>query len=382
MTVRRFAPGRSVAIALTILCAQAATADYTQIWEESLSGYTQDLAVDGDGNSYVGITSASFNQNFVESYDRDGKRRWRKPFGEEIRSVAVTADGAKVVALGTSRDSLELWVAAYEGAKGQPQGSLRLQGIDVDTFIVVTVSLSPDDASYYVGGTGFLNGQFRAYVARFSAENELLWARFVGDGLEEQFVRDIAADPRGDGVYFVGDVGDPFGATTADVSVGKFDADGNLVWHRRYNGPTNESDQAGGIAVHPKGKKIYVGGSSGSDDSGRGVLVMMFTDKGKQKFARRHDTEWYETYIRGAVLSADGKSLHLVGLACRENFGKCDALMFMTDAKGKKPSLATEARGATDDAENTAIGLDATDGSYRILGGTLDGSAYLGSYRE
>ena len=103
---------------------------------------------------------------------------------------------------------------------------------------------------------------------KYDPSGNLLWEkRYKGPGNGADGATAMAVDAAGN-VYVTGESGGV--GSGLDYATLKYDASGNLLWEKRYNGPGNASDRATAIAVDAAGN-VYVTGYS--DGGGSGVTM-------------------------------------------------------------------------------------------------------------
>jgi uncharacterized delta-60 repeat protein len=171
----------------------------------------------------------------------------------------------------------QLHVARYNGPMG---------GDDVPQAMAVDAS-----GNVYVAGYTDGNGQYNYDFLTVKYDSTLTqqWVRtYAGEfniGLDEAFA--VAAGPAGS-VYVTGD---SFEASTDhDYATIKYDAGGNQLWVRRYNGPGNQGDGGNSIAVDEIGN-AYVTGISNQSSSGLNmdVATVKYGPTGVLDWVRRYD---------------------------------------------------------------------------------------------
>jgi len=112
----------------------------------------------------------------------------------------------------------------------------------------------------YVTGTSTGPGTAEDYLTiKYSPTGDILWVRrYNGPGNSRDAASALAVDNSGN-VYVTGySYGD---GTSNDYATIKYDPKGDILWVRRYNGPTNYDDEAYALAVDVSGN-VYVTGSS------------------------------------------------------------------------------------------------------------------------
>ena len=226
------------------------------LWSRQLAGPQAEmcdaLAVDREGNAVlVGnfwgtadfgagpVASRGGIDIFVTSFAPDGQTRWSKHFG------------------GSSNDSASRLAI-------DAQGNVILSG-----YTMAEIDFG--------GGNLPSRGIYDTYLAKFASNGDYLWAKRLG-GASSEFGGGVAVDLSGDlflaGTFYA-DV--DFGAGTlpnaggSDLFVARFDAQGGLVWSRRFGGAGNEG--ASGIMVHDDGRLAVGGTFDGAMDLGGGTLT-------------------------------------------------------------------------------------------------------------
>lgn len=220
---------------------------------------------------------------------RTGELEWVKQFGgrynDTISHVAVdargnlyiqgvfrdTADwgGAPLVAHGGSDNDVvlakydangdHLWSLGFGNAFNDVAG-----GLTVDPAGNVTMVGSFDrSVSFGPGDDHTSLGEADAFIARFTPDGKLVWARSYG-AEREDIAFGVAADAAGNTVtvgWFQGSVDFGSGAQTSkgnkDVFAIKLDPAGGLVWARTWG--DRDHDQGRGVAIDDKGCAIVAG---------------------------------------------------------------------------------------------------------------------------
>lgn len=129
------------------------------------------------------------------------------------------------------------------------------------------------DGSMSFGGDEFATaGQYDVYIAKFDSDGKHLWSRRFGD-VSTQLVTAMAVDPSGN-IFLVGDfegtldfgMGPLVSAGGTDIFVAKFDANGEVLWGKRFGDGAAQSPE--GVAVGPEGGVLVTGSFEGTLDFG------------------------------------------------------------------------------------------------------------------
>ncbi|HEX8147145.1 MAG TPA: Ig-like domain-containing protein, partial [Pyrinomonadaceae bacterium] len=110
------------------------------------------------------------------------------------------------------------------------------------------------------GGNTFVTGRtgMNFAVVKYDAAGQQLWARVVeGGGRYATWTRDIATDAAG-AVYVTGGIW-AGSVREYDWLTVKFDAAGNEVWRRTFNGPSSGTDSGNALEVDPAGNVLVAG---------------------------------------------------------------------------------------------------------------------------
>jgi uncharacterized delta-60 repeat protein len=168
---------------------------------------------------------------------------------------------------------LEKWVARYNGPAN---GS--------DCAAAITVDSS---GNVYVTGQSMGSvGNYDYATIKYNANGKPLWARRSnGPGNGYNSPGAIAVDGSGN-VYVTGRSSGS--GTRDDYATIKYNANGEQLWVRRYNGPGNRNDGARAIAVDGTGN-VYVTGSSWGSGTDSDYATIKYNTNGKQFWASRYN---------------------------------------------------------------------------------------------
>ncbi|MGB7062347.1 MAG: SBBP repeat-containing protein [Candidatus Zixiibacteriota bacterium] len=166
----------------------------------------------------------------------------------------------------------ELWVSRYNGPGN---------GFDVAWAVELDAS-----SNVYVTGKSEGSGTHFDYATvKYLSNGDTAWVRrYNGPGNDYDWAFVMAVDGF-DNVYVTGRSYDT--ATSDDYATVKYDAQGNELWVRRYNGPADGWDEASGLTVDDFGNVYVTGGSSG---------VGTGADFATIKYYATGDTIWVRRY--------------------------------------------------------------------------------------
>jgi uncharacterized delta-60 repeat protein len=311
----------SIFIFLFVICSLLfgiCQAQVTQQWVARYNGpgnnddVANSLAVDGSGNVYVtgrsragGVGTEDYATiKYNSSGDTLWVRRYNGPGNDEDWAYSLAVDGSgNVYVTGDSYGSgtgidyatikynssgVQQWVARYNGPGNGFDGASSL-AVDGSGNVYVT--------GYSVGsGTGFDYA-----TIKYNSSGDSLWVRrYNGPGNADDFAGSLAVDSSGN-VYVTGwSLGSGTGNDYATI---KYNSSGVQLWVRRYNGPGNDNDFAGSLAVDGSGN-VYVTGSSYGIGTQEDYATIKYNSSG--------DTLWVARYI-GSTLADYASSLAVDG---------------------------------------------------------------------
>jgi uncharacterized delta-60 repeat protein len=228
------------------------------------------LAIDNQGNVYVtGYSTGVFSRwdYATVKYDANGNRQWVAHYNglgnqDDIAyGIAVDSQGNvyvtgwswsgptpqfDCVTVKYAPNGNLLWVRRYDGAGA----------INDDAGFAITVD---GQGNLYVAGWSW--GNMYDYITlKYDPNGTQLWMRRYDLGWDE--ARRITLDSQGN-LYVTGFAGPYYNRDFVTV---KYDPNGNLLMTARYGAPGNGIDYADAVALDAQGN-IYVTGGSDPDDN-------------------------------------------------------------------------------------------------------------------
>lgn len=181
---------------------------------------------------------------------------------DEANALAVSPDGTKVFATGSSRSSPsdnDYATVAYDASTGATLWVQRFDGPAHLDDQVAAIAVSPDGSTVFVTGTS--EGDYGT-VAYAASNGAVGWTkRYDGKANSGSVARALGVSPDGSTVFVAGS---NYGTTSSiDYATVAYEAsNGTKVWARRYNGPLSSHDEANALGVSPDGSSVFVTGYS------------------------------------------------------------------------------------------------------------------------
>lgn len=274
------------------------------IWDARYNGpgndydWPFDIEVDAASNVYVTGRSIGAGTDFdyvTVKWDSSGTEKWVGRYNgtgnstDEAYSLAVD-DHGNVYTTGTSTGAgtgLDFATVKYDSLGNEAWAVRYNSSGDMDEFST-TLDVDGSGNVYITGGSWkFMQGIPSDYITiKYDANGDTLWTRrYNGPGGDDDTPEEIVCD--GQGNIFV--TGDSWGGsgTRTDYCTIKYDADGNELWVRRYDGPVHQNDQTRAIAADIRGNVYVTGVSRGPVDDDYASVV--YDSLGNQVTAQRYD---------------------------------------------------------------------------------------------
>jgi uncharacterized delta-60 repeat protein len=336
--------------------------------------FAYDVAVDDSGcvyvtgTSYGGITTA--NDYVTIKYYPDGDTAWLRRYngpgsaGDEASGIAADASGNVYVTGvswggGTGRDVATIkylpngdtdWIRRYSGVDGYDDGGYAITTDSHGNVYVtgysfisssdsdfLTVKYNPegdtvwvrtyggaanmwdeaysivvdDSGNVYVNGDSWGSATLQDYATvKYDSDGNQLWAkRYDGPGGGEDHAHSLTVDGYGN-VYVTGS--SDGGSENDDYATIKYNASGDTIWVRRYNGPGNGEDHAYAIALD-KSDNVYVTGMSPGSGSASDYATIKYFTNGDTAWVRRYNGPGNATDKATEIVVDDSGSVYVAG---------------------------------------------------------------------
>ncbi|MEY2986429.1 MAG: hypothetical protein RJB24_658 [Candidatus Parcubacteria bacterium] len=136
-------------------------------------------------------------------------------------------------------------------------------------------------------------GSYDMYVAKYSSEGNLIWAKSAG-GTSQDWGRYIVMHSDGSSTvqgFFIGSM--TFGqgesntttlvsAGSYDIYIAKYNANGTLAWARRAGGAGQDAGR--GLDIHTDGTIFFTGYFQGTANFGQGGNIRELTSRGSTDY--------------------------------------------------------------------------------------------------
>jgi uncharacterized delta-60 repeat protein len=253
------------------------------------------IAVDGQGNVYVtgGVAAGGYDDYGTIKYNSNGDTLWVRRYngpgnaGDGASALAVDGQGNVYVTGGSSGSgtSLDYATIKYNSA-GDTLWVRRYNGPGNGSDW--TYSLAVDgQGNVYVTGESYGSGGSDDYVTiKYNSAGVEQWTqRYNGPGNDDDWAHVIAVDGQSN-VYVTGySVGS---GSYADYATIKYNANGDTLWVRRYNGPGNSDDEDNSLAVDGQGN-VYVTGESYGSGTAYDYATIKYNSAGVQEWVQRYN---------------------------------------------------------------------------------------------
>jgi outer membrane protein assembly factor BamB len=263
--------------------------DGTFLWDQSYdspgSGTDQasGVAVDSQGGIYVtGIVYESAGDAAVVTvkFDADGAFQWTHAeygdFGSvfQFADVRVGPDDEPVVVGNTESTCGLFQVRTYklEAATGEAQWLAVFPENPCDSMEPVDMAIDQEGNVVVTGFGLYGDTEYHFQTMRYDAQGQLLWHRtFDGVGTSSDQASSLALDGQGN-VYVAGLT--TFPPQNRDFTAVKYNTLGEEAWSVHWAGPAGTNEGANDVAVTASGEVILTGKTWKSGESDNLVTIM------------------------------------------------------------------------------------------------------------
>jgi hypothetical protein len=344
------------------------------------------VIADDHGNVYVtgeSVGAGGECDYATIKYDSDGNEVWLARYDGDANSsdgaTAIALDGAgNVYVTGYSKgpgtdadyatikydaDGNEVWVTRYDG---EPNKYDKAAAIAVD-----------DSCNVYVTGCSDGPGTGADYVTiKYDADGNEVWAaRYngpAGNGSDKAW--DLVIDDACN-VYVTGSSKGTF----EDYATVKYDADGNEVWVRRYNGPGNGRDAGKALTIDDACNVYVTGYAYVSDTNWCDYATIKYTSDGNELWVRLYDGCAYNSDEASDIAVDRFGGVYVTGLSWGSgSVFDCDYATVKYDSEGSEVWAAGYDGPAHDWDEPVALAV--SDPNCVYVTGCSEGVGTSGDY--
>jgi hypothetical protein len=278
-TIPAMKPIFTIACCLLISLASTAQTKFQKSAGSVSNDRNYHLTSGGDGSLYAtGYTEAvvgHLTDAFLVKYNRFGEVQWAKTYGdtgdETIWDLIITQNN-QIVGVGytsglTANEAAVITRTDTAGTVIWSVGVGAMTG-NVNFYRVIETSTGDLVAT----GLTSLNGNDDIVICKFNSSGTLLWSRIVKTPQDDEMMGLIETSQ---GHYLLaGLTNDVTGGGSSDFAVVKTDANGNVIWKKRYGSTGGDRLNA---VLEINGAYYFMGWSS-AGGIGSNDIVLMRTD--------------------------------------------------------------------------------------------------------
>ena len=270
------------------------------LWEKAFNrlpgtfDYTLSSTIDFEGNVILtGYTYLSTsNQDIVTvKYDSNGSELWSADFagvsnGHDKAYSIESDDAGNIYICGSTTTSTGIdWITIRYSQTGIQQWTAQHSGTASASDYAYDIELDSENNVYVAGSITQNTTGVDASIVKYNNLGAPLWVRtFSSQGnLLDEF-RKIIIDEHNN-IYACGETFTETGSS--DYLLVKFNEEGEMLWHRTYNGPFNNLDKFRDAAIYDD--RVYVTGESLADGSSLDFLTIAYDSSGNELWTARYN---------------------------------------------------------------------------------------------
>jgi len=272
------------------------------VWEKRFNGQgnrydeATSITIDNSGNIYIAgaSTGSGTGKDFaVVKYNPGGNLLWSADYngtanGDDDAYLVKTDINGNVYISGASTGSgtgLDYAVVKFNSS-GFQQWVYRYNGPGNATDEVYSLQADQNGNVYL---TGYSNGGAAGddmCTIKLNSDGVMQWIkRYNGTANNDDYGNSIQIDNSGN-CYVTGAVTQT--GSDLDYITIKYDASGNIIWSKTYNGPVNGEDFPSSNAIDAAGN-IYVTGYSYGSSNDPDYYTIKYNNSGVQQWAKRYE---------------------------------------------------------------------------------------------
>lgn len=295
------------------------SADGSFEWNKTWGGGGNDSAnsiiqTSDGGYAIIGTTDSfgSYSEVFIAKFTNNGSFSWNKTWGganyDYGKSIIQTTDGGYAITGETTSfgNSVQAFLAKFT-SDGSLSWSKTWGGSTFEWGM--SIVQSNDNGYAIVGTTNSFSGNYRAFLAKFTADGNLSWNKIWGDNLDLR-ESGYSVVKTSDGGYAV--TGQTYVmAPSSDAFLARFTSEGILLWNKTWGDPSLD-DEAYSIAKTNDNGYVVSGKFTGSEGMNLGAFLTKYSAEGNLLWNKTWGKDIQ--YVGGSSVSqANDGSLAITG---------------------------------------------------------------------
>jgi uncharacterized delta-60 repeat protein len=329
------------------------------------------LTLDASGNVYV--TGSSWSDSTARydcltiKYNTNGVLQWAIKYNgfnldDYGRSIAVDNSGNVYVSGKSDSGSVNSsgFMTLKYSSSGVLQWAVRKFG-SLNSFNIA-LSIAVDNSSnVIITGRNSVNPNNTDYVTiKYNNNGVEQWlARYNGPGNANDVVNSLVLDASGN-VYITGV---SLGKGSSDCATVKYNPSGVQLWVQRYNGSSNDYDEATSVSVDPT-ENVYITGRTAISPADYDMLTVKYNSTGTQQWVKTYNGSGNKYDFGTGIVYDNSGNVYVTGYTQTDTTGKTDYTTIKYNASGVQQWVKSYDGGI--DSFDYAVGLS-LDASNNVI---------------
>ncbi|MDC0672682.1 hypothetical protein [Nannocystis radixulma] len=224
-------------------------------------------AVDGNNSIYViGFVGVGADDTdwWIRKYAADGAELWTQSYAGSAmladQGRAIVVDAAETVYVaGLAQEPMEGndLVVRKHAADGSPLWTRKFAGAAMLNDVASGAVLTPDGGLLVGGATAVADAGNDTWLRKYASTGDVLWTRTYDGAAGSNDATQAVAVTEDGYIYAAGYEAAP--GESNNMWIARYDADGNLLWSRLYNGADSKADYLYGVVAMDDGGVVVCG---------------------------------------------------------------------------------------------------------------------------